>query len=135
MLIWSVPCWVDVAIWEPVAIVGGAVYIYIPDVRPTAAWLSDVSDEGGGRPGVRREGIGGPTGRPLPNPNGGRQSPAAAALLKSIVSLDSFMPLLKLHEFPVLPWAQYLVMHIFCTFRSRGFYKFDGNTVQLLRIN
>ena len=83
----NIPCGTDVTIGEPVAIVGGAVYIYIPDDRPAAAWLNDVSDDGGGRPGVRREDMGGPTGRPLPNPKGGRQSPAAAALLKSMISL------------------------------------------------
>jgi len=45
-----------------------------------------VCDEGVGKPDERRGGMGGPTGIPLPNPNGGKQSPAAAALLKSILN-------------------------------------------------
>ena len=80
----------EVTIWGPVAMVGGAVYIYIPEVNPAAAWLYDVCDEGVGKPDGRRGGMGGPTGRPLPNPNGGKQRPAAAALLKSMLNWNRF---------------------------------------------
>ena len=69
---------------EPVAIGGGAVYIYIAEVNPVGAWLNGVCGGGGGSPDESRGGRGGPTGRPLPRPNGGKQSPAAAALRKSI---------------------------------------------------
>ena len=65
--------------------VGGAVYIYIPEVNPPAALLNGACEEGFGKPDERRGGMGGPTGRPLPNPSGGKQRPAAAALLKSML--------------------------------------------------
>ena len=77
-------CGIDVTIGEPVAIGGGAVYIYIPEVSPVGAWLNGVCVGGGGNPYESRGGNGGPTGRLLPSPNGGKQSPAAAALRKSI---------------------------------------------------
>ena len=80
----------EVTIWEPVAIVGGAVYIYIPEGNPAAVWLKDVWDEGVGKVDESRGGIGGPTGRPPPSPKGGKQSPAAAALRKSMLQRKRF---------------------------------------------
>ena len=81
LIIKVLPWGIDVTFWEPVAIVGGVVYIYIPEFRPATVWLNGVWGEGGGKPDERREGIGGPTGIPLPKPKGGRHRPAAAALL------------------------------------------------------
>ena len=86
------PWCTEVTIGEPVAIVGGAVYkLYIPDVRPDAAWLKVVWGEGGCNPDGRRGGMGGGTEIPFPNPKGGKQSPAAAALLKSMAGYQYFI--------------------------------------------
>ena len=98
----------EVTIWGPVDIVGGAVYIYIPEGNPAAAWLKDVCDEGVGKPDERRGGMGGPTGIPLPNPNGGKQSPAAAALLKSILNWTCFYVFFKCRQI-ILFLARYML--------------------------
>ena len=91
------PWCTEVTIGEPVAIVGGAVYkLYIPDVRPDAAWLKVVWGEGGCNPDPRRGGMGGGTEIPFPNPKGGKQSPAAAALLKSMAGYQYFIAICKL---------------------------------------
>ena len=57
--------------------------MYIPELKPVPTGLNGVG--GGGNPAERRGGKGWPTGSPLGNPMGGRQSPAAAALRKSIL--------------------------------------------------
>ena len=91
------PWCTEVTIGEPVAIVGGAVYkLYIPDVRPDAAWLNVVCGEGGCNPDARRGGMGGGTEIPFPNPKGGKQSPAAAALLKSMAGYQYFIAICEL---------------------------------------
>ena len=91
------PWCTEVTIGEPVAIVGGAVYkLYIPDVRPDAAWLNVVWGEGDCNPDARRGGIGGGTEIPFPNPKGGKQSPAAAALLKSMAGYQYFIAICEL---------------------------------------
>ena len=91
------PWFTEVTIGEPVAIVGGAVYkLYIPDVRPDAAWLKVVWGEGGCNPDARRGGMGGGTEIPFPNPKGGKQSPAAAALLKSMAGYQYFIAICEL---------------------------------------
>ena len=91
------PWCTEVTIGEPVAIVGGAVYkLYIPDVRPDAAWLKVVWGEGGCNPDARRGGMGGGTEIPFPNPKGGKQSPAAAALLKSMAGYQYFIAICEL---------------------------------------
>ena len=47
--------------------------------------------EAGCNPDARRGGMGGGTEIPFPNPKGGKQSPAAAALLKSMAGFQYFI--------------------------------------------
>ena len=66
--------------------------MYIPDVIPVPNGLKGVG--GGGNPVERRGGKGGPTGSPLASAMGGKQSPAAAALRKSMLVDFVFLNLL-----------------------------------------